>query len=78
MAVVDDISVRKWTEENLLLIRAGIEGSGEAIAITDPEGRHAYHNGAFARMFGYQAEELDRTAGPRRALRGPGGWPGGL
>ena len=58
VAVVDDISVRKWTEENLLLIRAGIEGSGEAIAITDPEGRHAYHNGAFARMFGYQAAEL--------------------
>jgi PAS domain S-box-containing protein len=58
VAVVDDISVRKWTEENLLLIRAGIEGSGEAIAITDPEGRHSYHNQAFARMFGYRAEEL--------------------
>jgi PAS domain S-box-containing protein len=58
VAVVDDISVRKWTEENLLLIRAGIEGSGEAIAITDPEGRHSYHNRAFNNMFGYQAEEL--------------------
>ena len=58
VAVVDDISVRKWTEENLLLIRAGIEGSSEAIAITDVGGRHSYRNRAFARMFGYGAEEL--------------------
>ena len=58
MVVVDDISVRKWTEENLRLIRAGIDGSSEAIAITDPEGRHSYHNRAFGRMFGYRAAEL--------------------
>jgi PAS domain S-box-containing protein len=58
VVVVDDISVRKWTEENLRLIRAGIDGSSEAIAITDPEGRHSYHNRAFAQMFGYRAAEL--------------------
>jgi PAS domain S-box-containing protein len=58
VAVVDDISVRKWTEENLRLIRAGIEVSSQAITITDPEGRHSYHNRAFARMFGYRAAEL--------------------
>jgi PAS domain S-box-containing protein len=58
VVVVDDISVRKWTEENLLLIRAGIEGSSEAVAITDHEGRLSYHNRAFAQMFGYRAEEL--------------------
>jgi PAS domain S-box-containing protein len=58
VVVVDDISIRKWTEENLLLIRAGIEGSGEAIVVSDAGGRHAYHNQAFTRMFGYGAEEL--------------------
>jgi PAS domain S-box-containing protein len=58
LAVVDDISVRKWTVENLLLIRSGIEGSSRAIAITDPEGRLSYHNRAFVNMFGYQAAEL--------------------
>ena len=58
VAVVDDISVRKWTEENLPIIRAGIEGTSEAIAITDPEGRHSYHNRAFNNMFGYRAEDL--------------------
>jgi PAS domain S-box-containing protein len=60
VAVVDDISVRKWTEENLLLIRAAIEGSSRAIAITDPEGRLSYHNRAFAQMFGYRTEELTK------------------
>ncbi len=58
VAVVDDISVRKRTEQNLLLIRAGIEGSSEAIAVTDTEGRHAYHNRAFVEMFGITAKEL--------------------
>jgi PAS domain S-box-containing protein len=58
VVVVDDTSIRKWTEENLRLIRAGIDGSSEAVAITDPEGRHSYHNRAFAQMFGYRAEEL--------------------
>ncbi len=38
VAVVNDISVRKWTEENLLLIRAGMEGSGEAIVVSDAGG----------------------------------------
>ncbi len=58
MAIVDDISVRKWTDENLLRIRAGIEGCSEAIAVADAEGRHVYHNRAFGQMFGYAAAEL--------------------
>jgi PAS domain S-box-containing protein len=58
VAVVDDISVRKWTEENLLRMRACIEGSSEGIAFADPQGRHAYHNKAFTRMFGYRVEEI--------------------
>ena len=58
LAAIDDISVRKWTEEHLLVIRAGIEGSSEAIAVADAGGRHTYHNRAFARMFGYGNQEL--------------------
>jgi hypothetical protein len=58
VTVVDDISVRKWTEENLRLVRAGIDGSSKAVAITDPEGRLSYHNRAFVNMFGYRAAEL--------------------
>jgi PAS domain S-box-containing protein len=64
VVVVDDISIRKWTEENLRLIRAGIDGSSEAIAITDPEGRLSYHNRAFVNMFGYRAEELTEPLAP--------------
>jgi two-component system cell cycle sensor histidine kinase/response regulator CckA len=58
VAVVDDISIRKWTEEHLLVIRAGIEGTSEAIAVADAGGRHTYHNRAFGRMFGYETQEL--------------------
>jgi PAS domain S-box-containing protein len=58
VAVVDDISIRKWTEEHLLVIRAGIEGISEAIAVADAGGRHTYHNRAFGRMFGYETQEL--------------------
>ena len=61
VVVLEDISIRKWTEENLLLIRAGIEGSGEAIAIADSDGCHPYHNKAFATMFGYRVEELPES-----------------
>ncbi|MGA2656640.1 MAG: PAS domain S-box protein [Verrucomicrobiota bacterium] len=58
VAVVDDISIRKWTEESLLRMRACIEGSSEGIAFADPEGRNTYHNEAFTRMFGYRVEEM--------------------
>ena len=61
VVVVDDISVRKWTEENLRIILAGIEGSSEAIALAGPDGQHAYYNRAFARMFGYEAGEMTET-----------------
>jgi PAS domain S-box-containing protein len=61
VAVVDDISVRKWTEGNLLRMRACIEGSSEGIAFADVEGHHTYHNRAYTRMFGYRVEEM---AGP--------------
>jgi two-component system cell cycle sensor histidine kinase/response regulator CckA len=61
VAVVDDVSVRKWTEEHQLVIRAGIEASSEAIAVADAGGRHTYHNRAFARMFGYETQQLSEA-----------------
>ncbi len=64
LVVVQDINVRKWAEENLLRLRAGIDGSSEAIAIADPDGSHAYHNRAFGTMFGYRVEELSEPLAP--------------
>jgi len=58
VVVANDISVRKWSENNLMRIRAAIEGSSEAIAISDAEGRLSYTNQAFNRMFGCRIESL--------------------
>lgn len=58
VAVVDDISVRKWTEANLSRIRAAIESSSEAVALFDVEGGVTYVNRAFTRLFGRRLEDL--------------------
>lgn len=63
VAVVDDITIRKWTEANLSRIRAAIENASEAIAIHDVEGCVTDVNRAFTRLFGRRPADL------------PGPWP---
>ena len=41
-----------------------VESSGEAIGISDPQGRHFYQNPAFTRLFGYSAAELGEKGVP--------------
>ena len=49
---------QKQSEEMLLLIQRAVEGSSDAIGISDPKGRHYYQNKAFTDLLGYTAEEL--------------------
>ncbi len=57
MAMIQDITERKRTEEELLKLRLGIERSNEAIFITDINGTIVYVNPAFEKIYGYSKEE---------------------
>jgi two-component system, cell cycle sensor histidine kinase and response regulator CckA len=58
LGVATDITARKQVEERLVLIQKAVESSSDAIGLSDPEGRHIYHNKAFTKLFGYTPEEL--------------------
>lgn len=52
-----DVTQRKRAEEELRRLKLGIERSGEAIFLTDPEGVITYVNPAFETIYGYTREE---------------------
>lgn len=53
-----DITERKMAEEALIRISKAVEGSSDAIGMSDPQGHHYYHNRAFTELFEYTPEEL--------------------
>ncbi|MEM6343028.1 MAG: response regulator [Bacteroidota bacterium] len=58
-----DITLVRQQEEDFVKISKAVESTGEAIAITDIEGRSIYHNEAFSRLFQYEVQELRETFG---------------
>ena len=91
MSITRDISERKQSEDELLRILAGIEGTGDAIGIAMPDGSHFYHNQSFNELFGYSIEELNKPMGPVKlfadqdlglhifqTIMGGGSWEGEL
>jgi PAS domain S-box-containing protein len=58
-----DITERRKTEEELLIIKKAVESSSDAIGISDPQGHHFYQNKAFSALFEYTSEELDAAGG---------------
>ncbi|AIE88025.1 PAS domain S-box protein [Fimbriimonas ginsengisoli] len=63
LGVCTDITERKNSEIELLKIRHALHSAGDAITITDLEGKTSYVNPAFERMFGYTADELNAAGG---------------
>ena len=59
IGVHTDITERKKMEETLLFIKKAVESSSDAIGISDPQGRHFYHNKAATELLGYTLEELE-------------------
>ncbi len=53
----EDITERKYAEEELLKFKLGIERSDEVIFITDKEGSITYTNPAFERIYGFSRDE---------------------
>ncbi|MGE5249230.1 MAG: GAF domain-containing protein [Bacteroidota bacterium] len=56
--VARDITNRKKAEEELAKFKLGIETSGDAVFLTDAEGRITYANSAFETVYGYKPEEV--------------------
>ncbi|MFA5366829.1 MAG: PAS domain S-box protein, partial [Dehalococcoidia bacterium] len=63
MGIITDITERKKVEETLLRINKAVEGSSDAIGISDAQGHHFYHNRAFTELFEYTPEELEAAGG---------------
>lgn len=85
----NEIAQRKRVEEELLRISHAVRSSSDAIAITDAEGRHLYHNRAFLQLFNYTISDVNRSGGSSmlyrdpaaaeavfRTIRGGGSWSG--
>lgn len=56
-ALIRDISQRKRVEQSLLLFKAIVEASSEAIAVSKPDGELVYINPAHEKLFGRTLDE---------------------
>jgi PAS domain S-box-containing protein len=69
VATIEDITERKRSQEQLLLLSKAVESASDAIAITDSYGRSTYHNPAFIELFGFSASDLAAVGGPQVLYR---------
>ena len=65
VATIEDITDRKRSQEQLLLLSKAVESASDAIAITDANGRSTYHNPAFIELFGFSTAALAKVGGPQ-------------
>ena len=64
VGTIQDITERKLVEQKLLHVMAAVESTGDAIGISDLQGRHYYQNKAYTELFGYAtAAELQAVGG---------------
>lgn len=67
----NEMGQRRKAEEELLRISKAVRSLGDAVVISDPEGRHTFHNRAFYDMFGYTLEEVNAAGGAGFLFRDP-------
>ncbi len=56
--VLQDITERRETEEELKRIKFAVDSSTDAIGMATSRGRHFYQNEAYGRLFGFSVEEM--------------------
>jgi PAS domain S-box-containing protein len=67
-----DITARKQAEAQLVMVMKAVDSAGDAVGISDAQGRHIYQNRALSNLFGYEtAEELAAAGGGPAAVRDP-------
>ncbi len=57
--VIRDITVHRWAQEELVRIRAAVDGASDAVLIIDLNGKAVYMNSAFQAMFGHDLDTLN-------------------
>ncbi|MCL5027862.1 MAG: PAS domain S-box protein [Bacteroidetes bacterium] len=65
LSIFRDITERKKTEENIIILKHAVESSGEVILLTDKEGIITYVNSAFTKIYGYEKDEVVGKVTPR-------------
>ncbi len=64
LVVAHDVTARQQMEAQLRLLKTALEAAGNAVVITDREGRIEWVNQAFSRLTGYERQEaLGKTPG---------------
>jgi PAS domain S-box-containing protein len=67
LSIAHDITDRKRYEQELLRIRAAVDGASDAIGMATPEGEHFYQNRTFNDLFGYTVDDLKGSQGVFKA-----------
>ncbi|MBI9102433.1 MAG: PAS domain S-box protein [Spirochaetales bacterium] len=65
-----DISEEKRLLNEMVRIKSAVESSGDAVLITDPEGKYLFHNGTMERIFKYSFSEI-QTLNPAALYENP-------
>jgi len=65
IAIVQNITERKWAQEELGKLGKAIYTSGEAIFLTDQEGVFTFVNPAFTSLYGFSSDEIVGKTTPR-------------
>ena len=63
LILANEIAQRKQVEDELLRISHAVRSTSDAIAITDLEGRHIFHNKAFLQIFKFTTADINRLGG---------------
>ncbi len=65
IGTIQDITLRKLSEEKIYKLNYAVEASSEVVFMTDLEGIITYVNPAFTNVYGHRAEEVIGKATPR-------------
>ncbi len=64
LMIAKDITEEKKAEEELIRINQAVEGSSDAIGISNSNKNHFYQNKSFTKMFGYEKDEFNSGLHP--------------
>ena len=73
IGTIQDVSQRKFSDEEINTLNFALEATGEAVYMTNNEGIFTYVNPAFSAVYGYQPDEVIGKETPRILKGGQAG-----